>query len=453
MVLVLALPFGVRAQPLDGDALWSLQARPNARLGLAFPGADPQFYPLMSQAGLGVVRVTANWGRISPQRGQWNFSGLDRRVRALGDLGIDAFITFESTADWATQQGQPVKNATPNDMAEWAQFVATVVERYDGDGQGDMPRLRRPVRYYQAANEFMSPTNRSGGWAGTHAELLTYINTAHDAVKSADRRAVFVLGGIAAFNMDIALLDAGLARFEVRQSWSARSQTVFDPRDLDNPVIRDLIENRFKQIITRARYDMADVHLYGPESRDGARLAYMRQLSRRPVLSSECGGPSLDYGGQYSGQAHYAAVLERNLETLAAGASFCLWFGLGEGITATYGNRRVQLYDRQEREKPGVHAYRLLARLIDDRTEVTRLGADAFVLRTGSDRVCIATHGRGHGALALACGADAPALCVTNAQDQRTSAGDLRNLPQFCPEDGVVIAGSGLSQRLAVLDE
>lgn len=452
LVAVLALTGGLRAQPVIGDDLWTLEARPNARLGLAFPGADPQFYPLLAQAGIGVVRVAANWGRISPREDAWNFAGLDRRVRALGDLGIAAFITFESTADWGTQQGQPVKNATPHDMTEWARFVGAVVERYDGDGQGDMPGLPMAVPYYQAANEFMSPTNRSGGWAGTHAELLTYINTAHDAVKSADPKAIFVLGGIAAFNMDIALLDAERAAFEVRQSWSATSETVFDPGDLRVPEVRDLIDNRFQMILDQARYDVASVHLYGPESRDALRLDYMRDLSGRPVLSSECGGPSLDYGGSYTGQGHYAAVLERNLEVMAAGGAFCLWFGLGEAITSTYGNSRVQLYDLQEREKPGVHAFRLLSHLVQPDTRVARLGADAFVLERQSDRVCIATGRAGFDAIRIACGGDLPALCVADAQDRRTIAENLHNMPQSCPDDGVVIGGHALSNILTARD-
>ena len=41
-------------------------------------------------------------------------------------------------------------------MADFAAWVHSVVERYDGDGVDDMPGLIRPVRYYEIGVEFSS---------------------------------------------------------------------------------------------------------------------------------------------------------------------------------------------------------------------------------------------------------------------------------------------------------
>lgn len=344
-------------------------------LGLAFPGNQPSFYGLLRDAGMSWARISASWRRIGNADGTFSFAGLDRRVSGLQAVGVHPFITFESDADWATDPASHrVKNATPLDMDAWRAFVAAVVERYDGDGQNDMPGLRAPVRLWQAANEYVSDTNASGGWAGSNADLLTYVNAAHDAVKSADPTAKFVLGGTAAFVMDVALVNQGRADWTVRQFWEDGSELVYSPKVSKGADVTALVEGRLKYILQNARYDIADIHLYGPEARDPARIAALRDWSGgRPFLSSECGGPNLDYGNSYTPKAHFLAVIERNLNVLAQGGLGCLWFGLGEEMVTTVGNARVPLYDMQRQPKPGVYAYRLLARLLPKGAQVTEI--------------------------------------------------------------------------------
>jgi len=362
--------------------LSQIAGAPNPRLGLAFPGSRTEFYPLIARAGIGVTRLSAAWARVEPVEGRFEWSGLDRRVSGLLRNGIEPFLTFESDAAWATApESQRVKNARPVDLAAWERFVRNVVERYDGDGVDDMPGLLRPVRYWQAANEWISDRNRSGGWVGETDDLLAYVERAHDAVKAEAPESIFVMGGIAAFNIDVLLVARGGLTLDVRQKWSDTSETVFTVADMRGPEIAKIIDERVVPVLRHAPYDVAAVHLYGPEDRDGARIAFMGELTGRPVLSSECGGPSLDYGGVYTPRAHFNAVIERNLGVLAAGAEFCLWFLLGEGPGATWGNRRTALYTSGAEPKPGVFAYRLLSRLIEETTRVERVDDALFALR------------------------------------------------------------------------
>jgi len=424
---------------LADDRLWSVKAQVNPRLALAFPGSDTQYYPLLADLGVGVVRISAAWKRIEPKRGRFDFRGLDARVRALDALGIAPFITFESNADWAVDHGDVVKNGTPRNIEEWANFISTVANRYATGGPLDAPRLQSPVRYYQVANEFLSPTNKSGGWAGTPEQLLLYVNEAHDAVKGAAPDAIFVLGGIATFNLDALLLDAGRGTFRLQQRWSDTSTTVFDPATLRDPNVRQLIDVKFKQTLGTARYDWASAHLYGPEGRDLERLKYLQDLSGKPVMSSECGGPSLDYGAVYSGQSHFRAVIERNLNTQAAGAPFCMWFGLGEGITSTFGNRRVQIYDTKGQEKPGATAYRILSRLLVDDAVVDLPAAGLYTIKAADTIACVAVNEGGIGALGQSC--NGPALCIENAQTQQTKTTTTSNMHTDCSPQSVVLAG------------
>ena len=188
------------------------------------------------------------------------------------------------------------------------------------------------------------------------------------------------------------------------------------------------------------------MHLYGPEDRDTLRIKHMQNLTQTTVMSSECGGPTLDYDGVYTGQAHFGAVLERNLNTLAAGAPFCFWFGLGEAMTSTFGNARVQLYDTQEREKPGVVAYRILSRLLTPDAQVTKPRDGMFVIDSAQGKICVAVGAEQQGLMKNYCSSEA--ICIHDAAARDASLTNAAQLPEICSSGGISIAGTGISSEL-----
>lgn len=446
-VAACVLALNVAATEAAEIDLSKLDVTPNPRLGLAFPGSRTEYYPLISGAGIGIARISVAWGRVEPREGRFDWRGLDSRVAALQANGIEPFLTFESNADWATVPAtRRVRNARPRDPATWERFVRTVVDRYDSDGRNDMPGLDGRVRYWQAANEWISDENGSGGWVGSADDLVAYVRSAHDAVKAEDPDAIFVLGGLAAFNVDVLTVARGGLDMTVRQKWDAGSETVLTVRDMRGPEIARIIDRRVLPVISRSPYDFAAVHLYGPEARDAGRIGFVRALTGRPVLSSECGGPSLDYGGRYTPEDHFRAVVERNLGVWAAGAEFCLWFLLGEGPGATFGNRRTALYTRDAEPKPGVFAYRMLARVIDMSTSVARTGTDLFTLRRGGgETLWIGWNGGAAAARDLAMRNGAEVLCLEDAR-----SGRLGGDPDRCDENALVLGGHNLSTLLAL---
>ena len=443
---LLAMVLGAASPAVADVDLSRMSVSPNPRLGLAFPGDQTRYYRAIAEAGIGVTRLSVSWKRVEPRPGQFDFRGLDGRVKALQDLGIQPFLTFESDSEWATDPAtRKVKNARPTDLGRWQTFVRTVVNRYDRDGRGDMPGLRFPVRYYQAANEWISDSNGSGGWAGTTDQLIAYVNAAHDAVAAEDGNAVFVMGGIASFNSDVLMVSQDGARMQVRQTWSRGSETVLSQAEIAGPQISSIVRNRVLPVMSGAKYDIASVHLYGPETRDLARLKLVRRLSRRPVLSTECGGPTLDYGGRYSPEGHFRAVIHRNLNVLSAGSPFCLWFRLGEGPGATYGNARTALYKGPNKPKPGVFAYRLLSRLIDAKATVRREGDARFsVTRADGRRIDIAWGPAAAGLRSQSASAGRETLCLADP-----SRGILASDPGRCAADAMTFSGAGLSALLA----
>ena len=421
--------------------LSKIAATPNPRLGLAFPGDNTRYYPLIAQAGIGVVRISVQWKLVEPRPGQFSWNGLDKRVIALQALGIDPFLTFESNAEWGTvAETRAVKNARPRDPAQWKRFVNAVVERYDGDGQNDVPGLHRPVRYWQAANEWISDTNKSGGWIGSADELISYIRLTFDAVKAANPNAIFVLGGIAAFNLDVYLVARGGHDFTVRQRWSKNSETVLTVPQMRSREVAQIIDERVIPVLKNSPYDIADVHLYGPENRDAARISVIRNLTNKPVLSAECGGPSLDYGAQYSPENHFIAVVNRNLGVLAAGGRFCLWFRLGESSGSTFGNQHTALYKSNGTAKPGVFAYRMLSQLLDVGTSAIRIAPDLFELRrSDGTKVQIGWNGGAASARSFASKNGEDAYCLEDA-----GRGRLISDAAKCHPDALVVAGSKL---------
>lgn len=432
-----ALIIALACMPAAADVdLSQLSSKPNPRLGLSFPGSKTQYYPFIAQAGIGVVRISASWERLEPKPGRFDFSGLDSRIIALQNLGIAPFVTFESNSKWATvKKTQKVKNATPKDPTQWQAFVRRVVERYDGDGKADAPGLRTGIRYWQVANEWISDRNRSGGWVGDAQGLIQYVTLAHDAVMAADPKAIFVMGGIAAFNADILLVAKDNRSLDVQQTWSKSSKTVLSIAEMRGPQIGAIIENKVLPVLRRAPFDIGAVHLYGPEARDMARLAHMKRMTGRPVVSSECGGPTLDYGGKYSPEAHFRAVVERNLNVFAANAQFCLWFRLGESGGSTFGNQRTALYDTSKKPKPGVFAYRALARLMDARAKVTFQRPGSFLIRRGAGQKIAV----GWGPEAAKLQANSEMLCLADPKK-----GLMTTDPKKCNPAAMTFAGAGL---------
>ena len=433
------------------EIVWPSPSAPSERLGLAFPGDNPRNYGQIAEAGIGLVRVSASWRRLEPEPGRFDFRGLDMRVLGLGRHGISSFLTFESNAAWAVRHADKVKNGTPRDLDRWRALIRAVVERYDGDGVDDAPGLRLPVRHWQVANEFMSAKNRSGGWAGTDDELIAYINAGYAAIKQADPSAIVVLGGLAAYNIDVALKYYRSAPFTVQQRWSESSKTVFDTAAFDNPAFIGPFRARLERVLRETRYDMADVHLYGPEDRDPARIDLIRSMAGRPVVSTECGGPSLDYGGGYSGQLHFRAVLKRNLIVWSSGVRYCLWFAISEGIRTTWGNQNVPLFDRAMRPKPGVRAYQLLSALLPELRSVERLDPDVYRLnlRNGAILVLFDAPRTGFGA---ADNSALTGLCVNDAEQGFVRRGEISELAQTCTKPGVLLAGDGLTAIFARKD-
>ncbi len=375
-----------RQDKTDGLRLRDLSFEPNPHLGLSFPGKLTKYYNIMSQAGIGVVRVSVPWRMREPQQGKYDWAGLDKIIKTLNALDMEAFLTFDADAEWGVLPSEhKAKNHVPRDMAVWQGFVRKVVERYDADGIDDAPGLKRPTRYYQVGNEWFGEDNASGGWTGTTDELIAFFNASYDAVKEADPGAQVVLGGIAAINLDILVLASGSADYTAVTGYSSTSQQVITSDISSDPRAQARLREA-NRVLHESRFDMADLHLYGPVAYNDARIDWLGQQlgSGIKLVSSECGGPSLAYDSDriITPTEHFLAVMNINLHALSRGLGFCLWLRLGEGTSGiTWGNSKVPLFDMNRQPKGGYYAYMLLAASLENMKNVDRIRDGVFRIR------------------------------------------------------------------------
>ncbi len=106
-----------------------------------------------------------SWQQMQPTPdSKLNFTRLDEFVTQFQAAGINTIVlALKALSNWATKDGRvegsffPLKGGIKEEyLDDYENWVGAVVERYDGDGQQDMPGLRAPVRYYEIGTEFSS---------------------------------------------------------------------------------------------------------------------------------------------------------------------------------------------------------------------------------------------------------------------------------------------------------
>jgi hypothetical protein len=139
-----------------------------------------------------------HWGGIEPKPPEdgthtYDWSGPDRLIREYQQAGFRHFHVYTQVRNrWAGTQ-ELVGNASlppkPEFLKGYAQYLRSMVERYDGDGKDDMPGLVYPVRYWEIEAEWGT------FWKGTADQYLDLLRVAHQAVKQADPQAKVILQG------------------------------------------------------------------------------------------------------------------------------------------------------------------------------------------------------------------------------------------------------------------
>jgi hypothetical protein len=189
------------------------------------------------------------------------------------------------------------------------------------------------------------------------------------------------------------------------------------------PVILEGVARR-EQVLASCQYDAADLHLYGPVEFNEYRIDRLREeTGTRSLVSAECGGPNLAYDSVISHEDHFLEAMDMNLDSLARGLEFSLWFQLEEeeyieGQGFTWGNSQLQLIGLDKNPKGGYWAFHLLAAVLEGMESVVKLAPGIYLIDRGATPpIYVAWQQGDTAALQLPAGFNAQMMMrVTNAQ-------------------------------------
>ena len=152
-----------------------------------------KYFQDMVESNTSWIRVEVSWRAVEPVNvtpDQFNWDSVDKAFAASVQGGVNIIGTINYNPAWAANHAQsPI---APEHLNDFGQFVAALVERYDGDGVNDDP-CGRVVNHWEFYNE---PDGRSR-WGYVGDQYANMLATIYPVVKEANPEAKVLLGGLA----------------------------------------------------------------------------------------------------------------------------------------------------------------------------------------------------------------------------------------------------------------
>ncbi len=161
-----------------------------------------------------------NWGEIEPRppaqgKHTYRWAALDEGVGQWQQQGVHIMMSLRFVSPWANAKStlEPIYlkgllswipktiadyRPQPEHQQDLRDFITALIERYDGDGTGDMPGLLFPVLHYQVCNEAYNELF----WAGTVEEYGAQLQDVAQAAHQACPKVKIILSGVCFQPMD-----------------------------------------------------------------------------------------------------------------------------------------------------------------------------------------------------------------------------------------------------------
>jgi hypothetical protein len=177
---------------------------------IGFVIGSPEEIALISEIGGGWARPHPGpfaWEFIETEKGNFDFSMSDEYVTQAQENNIALLGTIWPFADWdqkvchsvecevsaqdifypeekmGWKTGIPASRCVPCNYEDYEEFIIELVERYDGDGIGDMPGLIIPIKYWEVLNEPEIGSEEMTFFKGTQEEYIQIFATTKEAIK------------------------------------------------------------------------------------------------------------------------------------------------------------------------------------------------------------------------------------------------------------------------------
>lgn len=139
-----------------------------------------------NQLHLNWVRLQMRWDFIEPEPGVYNWANWDTVFRLAAEYDLKVLVTMSGSPLWAREAGaDPTLMAPPQDMAQFVEFVMTVLHRY-------------PAQIH--ALEIWNEMNFRRQWAAPTgvdpAAYVQLIKAVAEAVRAFDSEIILISGGL-----------------------------------------------------------------------------------------------------------------------------------------------------------------------------------------------------------------------------------------------------------------
>ena len=145
------------------------------------------------------------WNNIEKEEGVFSWDKADKYVTYAQNHNQKTIATIWPYSNWEQKSCKRKKGRSPFgkkfskylskpcSMENYKRFLLALVDRYDGDGQNDMPGLTKPIIYWEIMNE---PEFRMF-FKGTEDEFVEIFNFSSKLIKSKQKDAVIIMAGAA----------------------------------------------------------------------------------------------------------------------------------------------------------------------------------------------------------------------------------------------------------------
>jgi len=145
------------------------------------------------------------WNKIEKEKGIFSWDKADKYVTYAQNHNQTTIATIWPYSNWEQKSCKRKKGRSPFgkrfakylskpcSMENYKTFLLALVDRYDGDGQNDMPGLIKPIIYWEIMNE---PEFKMF-FKGTEDEFVEIFNFSSKLIKSKQKDAVIIMAGAA----------------------------------------------------------------------------------------------------------------------------------------------------------------------------------------------------------------------------------------------------------------
>jgi len=145
------------------------------------------------------------WNMIENKKGEYNWRDSDEYVVYAQDHNQTIIATIWPHANWDQKSCKRKKARSPFgkhfskylskpcSMEDYKTFLLNLVDRYDGDGNNDMPGLTKPIVHWEIMNE---PEYKMF-FKGTEDEFVEIFNFSSKLIREKQKDAIIVMAGAA----------------------------------------------------------------------------------------------------------------------------------------------------------------------------------------------------------------------------------------------------------------